>query len=745
MASAITLTGIDRAISRLEYVNENTLKCKFIRHIRQYYTDDDSIASLKAIDLTALIKLLWNTGDDPEAIKNKRKSLNSLRSSVNADLKKLYEKGINAEGIKISPDNIFVMSEDAKDNILNTFGYELEPDGTLKLDQIMDILKLANDTVSDPMTDENSKSPAYLSKKDQLKDLIERLSEKLGLGAPVFSKTDSASESQQSEPQVLPDNIGKAADIEALDEDEVISGIEDFEEEEVLEEIDDIKEDETLDELEELEEDILGDTEDSGSETIVLEEETDKDLEDPADDASDAVDDITELGEEEIEEVLEDEADDEDAELEVIDVVQDDGSGSGDGVGGQGAEESGTGDKYFQENGGLDGRSGQGACGNDPEETGSMIGNSRVDSETGQKGEGTGIGVDATGKGDENSSGFEEAHEVPDDDAPDAVDEITELDDLDEIEAPDEDDVPDDVDDEILGLPIDSLGQEYRSEKDTAFKSKLLAEAFDGYLGSMDRYYNHYILIDGGEYVIGSRHPKKNEIAEHTVHLDPFYLGRFPVTNGLFEIFVEKTGYKTTAEKIGYGTVYYGRFEKRKDEQTGLTISKWNASLYYKVLKGACWYRPSGPESTLHNKRDHPVVQISLEDAAAFAAWTGKRLPTENEWEAASRTGKGWVFPWGNEWKKDAGNIEDCGIADTTPVDKYAEFENNLGIVDVLGNVLEWTDNGFGIPYQENNASTCRIAKGGSWVSGTDIRLFSRFILEPDSHSNILGFRCVAY
>jgi len=120
-------------------------------------------------------------------------------------------------------------------------------------------------------------------------------------------------------------------------------------------------------------------------------------------------------------------------------------------------------------------------------------------------------------------------------------------------------------------------------------------------------------------------------------------------------------------------------------------------------------------------------------------------LPTESEWEAASRTAKGWTFPWGHEWINDAGNIEDSGIADTTPVDKYAEFENDFGIVDVLGNVLEWTDNGFETTSQENNASNYRIAKGGSWVSGNDIRLFSRFKLKPDSHSNILGFRCVAY
>jgi formylglycine-generating enzyme required for sulfatase activity len=586
MASAITLAEIDHAISNLKYIHENTLKCKYVRYIRQYYIDDNSIAALKEIEHTALIRRLWDTDGDPETFKNKRKNLNSLRSSVNTDLKKLYEKGANPDGIKIGSDNIFVMSEDAKDNILNTFGYDLQPEGTLKLDQIMDILKLANETISDSLAAEDKTKKDDLRKKDQLKNLIKRLSEKLGLGALEFAKKDVDLQGQPSESHGLPDNVDKTADVEIVDGDLDLSEIEEIEDEEVLEGVGDVKEDEILDAIEDVDEDTLENEED-----IVT------------DDIEDAV---TE--------------DVEDSDPEVLAVI------------------------------------------------------------------------------------------------------------------------------EPLGLPIDSLGQAYGSEQDTKLKKdKLLAEEFDGFLGSMDRYYNHYILIDGGEYLIGSRHPKKDESAEQTIQLYPFYFGRFPVTNGLFEIFVEKTGYKTTAEKIGYGTVYYGRYEKKINDQTGLITATWNASLYCKVVKGACWYRPSGPESTLHHKRNHPVVQISLEDAAAFAAWTGKRLPTENEWEAASRTARGWIFPWGHEWKNDTGNFEDSGIADTTPVDKYAEFENDFGIVDVLGNVLEWTDSGVNMPPQESDASTYRIAKGGSWVSGNDIRLFSRFKLEPESHSNILGFRCVAY
>ena len=805
MASAITLTGIDQAVSHLKYASEITLKYRFVQLIRNYYVDDNSLIALKKIDHVALIKLLWDTHDDLEVIKNKRKNLTSLRSAVNADLKKLYENGLNPEGIKIGPNNIFIMSEDAKDNILNTFGYELQPDGTLKLDQIMDILKLANETASGELGAEDITAQDGLSKKDQLKDLIKRLSEKLGLGHPEFLNTGDGPESQESESRVLSDNIGKTVDIEAVDENKVISEMEDIEEDEVLEEVGDTDEIVVVDEdgiLDAVDEDILDDAEDIETNDI---EDSNPEI----------------LTEEEIDEDIEDTSNELDADIEYIDIAEDDPFG--DCTAGEPGDDSGTGVENFQE--GLSKKQGleQGKDGNGLDERGSMIGDLKVDFETGDKVDGKGIGVDTGEKGDENRSGIEETNDILDDAAPDAVDEITKLDDVDEIETIDEDELLDDIDEEILddvenvitedvqdldmetvsgeeeieeiledaaddedteleyidiseddgvgggiagepadesgaagnekeneiehlGLPIDSLGQEYGTEKETRLKKdKLLAEAFDGYLGSMDRYYNHYILIDGGRYLIGSRHPKKGEEPERIVSLEPFYFGRFPVTNGLFEIFVEKTGYITTAEKVGYGTVYYGRFEKRKDDQTGLITSEWHSSLYCNAIKGACWYRPSGPESTLHNKRNHPVVQISLEDAAAFAAWTGKRLPTESEWEAASRTAKGWIFPWGHDWQKDAGNIEDSGIADTTPVDKYAEFENDSGIVDVLGNVLEWTDDGFGMMSQENNASTYRIAKGGSWVSGNDIRLFSRFKLEPDSHSNILGFRCVAY
>ena len=261
----------------------------------------------------------------------------------------------------------------------------------------------------------------------------------------------------------------------------------------------------------------------------------------------------------------------------------------------------------------------------------------------------------------------------------------------------------------------------------------------------MDRDYNQYILIPEGEYIIGSKNGKIDARPEQNVRLSSLYIGQYPVINGLFKIFIEKTGYKTFAEKIGYGTVYYGRFQKAKDERTGVITSTWNASLHCENVEGACWYQPSGPGSTLHSKSTHPVVQITREDAMAFAAWTGKRLPTEVEWEVAARAARDWIYPWGPDWRNDSCNLEESCIGDTTPVDQYVEFKNDFGIVDVMGNVMEWTSDGLETISKKANESKYYIAKGGSWVSGNDIKLFDRSKLEPETHSNILGFRCVAH
>lgn len=676
MASIITLSGIDDAISNLNYNNKNTLNYKYVHHIRLYYTNKNSVESVGEIDNEELIKILWDTDGNPEVIKKKRKNLSSLRSSVNSNLKKLYMNGKNPEGVKIGPGNIFVMLEDAKDRILNKFRFDLKPDGTLKFDQIMDILKLANESVSGSMGIKEKDEKDVSGKIDQLKSLIKGLSEKVGLSSLELSETDHKTQGASDDYKEFEEVDDSGEFLNEITGEGEVEEI--FEE---LEKVNELEEDEVLEEVEDVEE-----VSDEIAEQDEIEENSEEIEELEEDEVLEEVDNLEEVPNEIAEE---DEIEETPEQIEALE------------------EEELEEDEVLEEVEDVD-----------PDEFSERL----EDSEAvgGQDNLEVGESEGGLGEGDEHGGEQKDNYD------------IEEADDTKETRA--------------VGLPVDSLGREYSIRSSEKIKKdRLLAEEFDGYLGVMDRYYNHYILIPGGQYIVGTKNPKNNEKLERLISLSPFYIGRFPVTNCLFEIFVEKTGYITVAEKVGYGNVYYGRCQKKKDKKTGLITSIWNSSFYCKVVEGACWYQPFGPGSTLHNKRNHPVVQISLEDAMAFAAWTGKRLPTEDEWEAAARTEKGWSFPWGKEWKKHCCNIEDSFTGDTTPVEKYAEFENELGIVDTMGNVIEWTSDNFTALPDNKNRSEYHIAKGGSWISKNNITLFSRFKIAPESHSNILGFRCVAH
>ena len=608
MAVGISLKGIDEAIASLKYRNANTLKSRLVRAVRCLYENEGPIESVEGINAEKLIKALWDIDAHPASIKAKRKNFSSIKSSINADLRKLYKEGKNPEGIIIGRNNVFTLSDEAKDNLLATFKNAVRADGSVTLNQIAQVLDIINEVLSAPGALSDADSSHGPRKLEALGRTIQGLSKKLGLEGTQDGLSGQASEDGQS-----PDVVESGADL--ADEAEV---------EEV----------------------------------------------------------VTEEAEAEPEEV-EDMDDLEEAEVQAApqELGQDDGPDA---------------PEQARPEQGVD----QGGVGEALEEAEAL---GEVDTDEGLDEGGHTGGTDV---------------EVPE--GPGGV-----------------------------GLPVGSLGQHdpdsiYEGD-DKIRKANLLAEAFDGYLGTMERFYNQYVLIPEGEYIVGSKAPKRDEQLEHRVKLGPFYMGKFPVTNALFEIFIEKTGYTTTAEKLGYGTVYYGRFQEKMDQKTGLIKYTFNATVRDETVSGACWYQPFGPGSTLHQKRNHPVVQVSLEDAMAFAAWTGKRLPRENEWEAAARTADGRMFPWGNEWKSSSCNIEESSVADTVSVDTYVELENDFGIVDTLGNVLEWTLDTYEAPHNAKNSPRRQIAKGGSWISGNDIRPCSRFKVDPAAPANIIGFRCVAY
>lgn len=801
MAVSITLSGIDQAISDLDYKNRSSLKCRMISLIRDRYSTEPEIGSTPPIAADELVKALWETGNDPQAIRAKRKNFHTVKSAIITDLKTLYREGKNPEGITIGPDNTFVMSDEAKDKFLKEFAYDVKNDGTLSLGGLRNLLQELNETLADPerfQDMEGSRDEAVLG---DIGNLIADLSKSIKTSDP--DTMAQASEGQSSgqgtggmdgNNGVSGGNATKAGlgdgpagpdsdQMPSVDtswaagETETIGvladpAIEDLEIDVAVEETGEIDELETEEFLEK--DDLTVKTETGAGEAT-------KDAGDGADqgagggeavgdgdefDDTEIIDDAGLLDKPETEDInaLEDteivEEDDllDDFETEEVDDLDAEDVLEEDNIVGE--TEAGVGEATE----GAGNETGQGF---DPADAGEEIDDLQnvdlLEEDELIEEAGAGVGEPADDGGVESGQGNntgEATAEIDNLETEDLQEDSNLLEEDDFLEEPEAEEIEDFGDTEIIeeagtleptakgeeiGLPVDSLGSENSEGLEGSLKKrKLLAEEFDGFLGTIDRYYNHYVLIPGGDYPVGGKTTTGLSNPEHVIRLSSFFMGRFPVTNALFEIFVDKTGYRTTAEKRGYGTVYWGRFQKTKDGKTGLLSSTWNASVISKPVEGACWYQPFGPGSTLHSKRNHPVVQVSLEDAAAFAAWTGKRLPTEEEWEAAARTAKGHALPWGTSWEQGACNLESSGICDTAPVDRFSAYENEFGIVDVLGNVLEFA---IGSESAGSDAKGKKqvFGKGGAWIYGNEVRLFSRFELDPESPSNILGFRCVAY
>ena len=856
MKTIVTLNGIDQAISSLHYNNENALKYRLINAIRKHYSDESSVGQVTEINIDDLVIQLWETGNNPSVIRNRKKNFNSIKSSINAELEKRYGDGENSEGVIIGPSNTFEMSAEAKNQILESFTYNNSGEQSVPMGQMVDVLKIINNMLESADSGQDADDIDVTPGLEQLKDIIRSVAQKVGVadsegleeGLVIgsagegdgpssenengnYEKTEDQSfmggaGSQDADVPAGGGNEGGVDDAEELLEEEEV--IEELEEDEDAEEIEDEPEDDDVEDLPE-------------AEDVIEELEEDEDVEEiedglegeDAEDLPEAGDVIEELEEVEDVEEIEDEPDEDEADLleeeevieeleedEDIEEVEDDeivglddvNEGVGNEVTGESDElvADGSGNDVLQ--GDIDKGAGDGGIEDSDEETNSPeefesaeeileeldeepdvieedlleedaleveLEEDEIEDEAEEDLEDVVIEEDIDDA--EVEDGLEEADEKEDDfeEIPDYVDSdeddhgddlnedvVEELDeDLEDLE--EEDDDPDDlevVDDiaspaaedmdldlddvEVLTSSLEDLLDEYlesgyEGEKGIR-KARLLAEAFNKSLATMDKYYNQYILIPEGTYSIGSSESENGLQKDKGVCLKEFYFGKFPVTNALFEMFIEKTGYITAAERVGYGTVYSGRYQKSINKETGMTTLDWSSALSSNVVEGACWYQPMGPGSTLHNKRSHPVVQVNREDAMAFAAWTGKRLPTEEEWEAASRTENGYMFPCGDILEGGICNMEDEYIGDTTPVDKYKEAANALGIVDVLGNIFEWTLSNANGSLEKGSGNAIYIAKGGSWISASNIDLSSRLEVEADFSSNILGFRCLA-
>jgi formylglycine-generating enzyme required for sulfatase activity len=235
----------------------------------------------------------------------------------------------------------------------------------------------------------------------------------------------------------------------------------------------------------------------------------------------------------------------------------------------------------------------------------------------------------------------------------------------------------------------------------------------------------------------------EREIPRHNVYLTEYFIGKYPVTNEEFSLFVKEVGYKTTAEKKGSGFVFIPEF---------------------KELKSADWKHPFGQDSDVKEKSNHPVVQVSWYDAVEYCKWlslkTGKvyRLPTEAEWEKAARGRDGRRFPWGNTWNPTICNVE-YRIKDTTPIGQFSSAsESPYGCADMCGNVFEWTSTTIGTikpwpskykyPYEKDDGredstlKTRRVGRGGSYSRGEVFcRTAFRFADPPEDRYSAQGFR----
>ncbi len=763
---SISLDDIQQAAAHLKY-RPGSVKYKAVSAILSVYSSaQESGEPVRFIDTDALVDQIWDLNHDPAKIRSKRRNFSSLKSSINKDLEKLAQKGFNPDNIIISPANVFDMSEEAKNDVFNSLGdaagagFDLEQiSGVLKaVSQALESLKEADsDTESKDIIKEIEKIINHVSQGGALDDLGSGQGAGDGGDDNEFEEVDEdeleivdadedleeAELAEDEELEEINDEDAEIIDVDEdieeieLDEDEELEEIEDddveivdsdedieeveLSEDEELEEIDDedigeieLDEDEEIEEIEDDDVEIV----DSDGDIEEIELGEDEELEEIDDEDTEIIDDEDieeiELGEdEELEEI-------EDDDVEIVDSDED-------------IEEIELGeDEELEE-----------VTGDDVE-----INDSDEDVEEIELGE------------DEELEEIDAQNtEITDDEDIDEI-ELGEDEELEEVEAGDDEDVEEieldedeeleeieDLDDDVEEIElaedeeleeVDELDEEEQKALEEFRAQRERAEQFDETLGDREKKFNIYVTVPEGLYTVGTQKKLKASLELQQLQMPITFIGKFPVTNALFEIFVDHTGYVTTAERRGHGTVFYARFKKRK------TRAAWQKSAGSQEVKGACWFQPSGPESSLYGKRNHPVVQVSVEDAMAYASWIGRRLPTEAEWEAAARTDMGNRYPWGSEFNPKALNFELTALADTCPVDEYEAFANEFGMADILGNVMEWTGDVQNPPVKTRANRLYSIAKGGGWNCGPDVTIGSRGLFPAGFSANTIGFRCIS-
>jgi formylglycine-generating enzyme required for sulfatase activity len=298
------------------------------------------------------------------------------------------------------------------------------------------------------------------------------------------------------------------------------------------------------------------------------------------------------------------------------------------------------------------------------------------------------------------------------------------------------------------------------------------------------------VWIPGGTFTMGSDKGYPEERPSHRATVDGFWMDRYPVTNRRFAEFVAATGHLTNAEVAPDPATYPGALPDMLHPgslvfvQPAGPVDPGDVSQWWQYVRDASWKHPSGPGSTLDGLEHHPVVHVTFADAEAFAAWCGKSLPTEAEWEFAARGALDRAaYAWGDEFLPGDRHMANTwqgrfpwehrctdGFERTSPVGSFPP--NGYGLFDVIGNVWEWTTDWYRPRHEAEVVKACciprnprgphvdesydpahpiriprKVLKGGSHLCAPNYcrryRPAARYPEPIDTSTSHVGFRCV--